>query len=655
MKAKFLWIAGAAMIASLASCSKDVTTDADDGGFAPENANVAYAKLDIRLGGPGTRAELKFDEGTTGERNVKSVMLAIYNENGELIGYGSTTPSKVTDSDDNPNPDPGNITDRYYTKIVELEMIGKKTENMSVVAYCNTTKAELLDLDRVMKSTTNIIGNTTDGLVMTNSAYYEKDFAEGENNKNKWPDDNKWIVATPVTDGSFYSTKEAAELDTDDSHVTIIYVERMAAKLSVALQSSNDTADVDIYRYAGAESTATPVKVDLKFDTSTAKWAPSGTAKQMYWLKNPWTETNIHTAETFGQHLDKYGEVVGLATDPWTVFVNDKAHKRSYWAAGAYYEDDYSNLQKNDLDYVSYKDIQNANKGFDFTGSTPAITYIPEHTYGQKVISSSSYNEIGAATGIMALGQYKVYASGTSNEIADYKKKKTEQNQEKTYFDFYLLLTEKGYEPADGGAPVKDKYTIFSQEELMVYMLERSVGDRKCYWSTSMEKSASDDTYHPVASSLISTSNVSSLCNFGYDSEKKQYYITWKGSMALYTYEGEYEVGSNGAVTGKFTQHETGEENLLRTNAVHYNEGFAYFFKPIEHLSVAGLGKYGVVRNHHYALTVTSFKNLGTALDDDHFGDNEEEPIVPDPDVVALIRAELEVLAWNKVEQDVAW
>lgn len=632
MKAKFLWIAGAAMIASLASCSKDVTTDADDGGFAPENANVAYAKLDIRLGGPGTRAnreydDLKSDEGTANERAVKNVTLAIYDKDNKLVGHGSTTIGAST-------PSTGNVSDKYNTDIVKLEMIGKKTENMKVVAYVNTTAADLLDFDDAMLSTTDAIGNENDGLTMTNSGYFAKEEGElitsQQGSKITYSD---WTVATPIDADSFYSSEEAAKEGTGS---TTIYVERLAAKVSVKLGTgaSVNTADVDVFKFASVASDAEPAKVALKFDADNAKWAASGTAKQMYWLKNAWPE-DLHVV-TKQDHIENDTPVYWQ--DPWTIKANDKDNYRSYWAKGVYYEAEYPDLQKKHLNYVSYKDLKEGGaKSKAFGG----YDYIPEHTYGEKVIgydksaTYQNYNEIGAATGVMALGQYEVYdltngsiPSGAS-ALADYKN------------GFYLLLDKKG-----DGEGVKDKYTIFTEAELKLYIAEYTTGGKPFYWGSSAPTSTSGSSY-------VTPADASSLFDLVWLSDEGKYTIQMKAANSNISCWVADEVEEGAAQT--YTEYKFQEGDAAKSNAKHYNDACAYFFKPIQHLAESGIGHYGVVRNHSYNLTVTSFSNLGTPLDDDHVGDNEEDPIVPDPDVVALIRAELNVLSWNKVEQEVAW
>lgn len=74
--------------------------------------------------------------------------------------------------------------------------------------------------------------------------------------------------------------------------------------------------------------------------------------------------------------------------------------------------------------------------------------------------------------------------------------------------------------------------------------------------------------------------------------------------------------------------------------------GMGYYFVDVEHLS----GKFGVVRNHSYSVNVTGIVGLGTAVYD---GDNlVEEPVNPS-DTESYIAAQINVLSWKVINQNV--
>ena len=91
-------------------------------------------------------------------------------------------------------------------------------------------------------------------------------------------------------------------------------------------------------------------------------------------------------------------------------------------------------------------------------------------------------------------------------------------------------------------------------------------------------------------------------------------------------------------------------------DAIAYNGGLMYYNIPVEHLNngdVAENGtipeaKYGVVRNHHYVVTIDKLEKIGRGL----FDGNEK--IVPgdDPDAY-YVGAKINILSWKIVSQNV--
>ena len=93
-------------------------------------------------------------------------------------------------------------------------------------------------------------------------------------------------------------------------------------------------------------------------------------------------------------------------------------------------------------------------------------------------------------------------------------------------------------------------------------------------------------------------------------------------------------------------------------DATAYNGGLMYYIIPIEHLNNGAItengiipeAKYGVVRNHHYVVTVDKLEKIGKGIFD---GD---EKIVPgdDPDGdIYYVGAKINILSWKIVSQNV--
>lgn len=92
-------------------------------------------------------------------------------------------------------------------------------------------------------------------------------------------------------------------------------------------------------------------------------------------------------------------------------------------------------------------------------------------------------------------------------------------------------------------------------------------------------------------------------------------------------------------------------------DAIAYNGGLMYYNIPIEHLNnseVAENGtipeaKYGVVRNHHYVVTINKLEKIGKGI----FGEDEKiVPGGPDDDTY-YVGAKINILSWKIVSQNV--
>lgn len=91
--------------------------------------------------------------------------------------------------------------------------------------------------------------------------------------------------------------------------------------------------------------------------------------------------------------------------------------------------------------------------------------------------------------------------------------------------------------------------------------------------------------------------------------------------------------------------------------AIGYKGGLMYYNIPIEHLNnterVDGKipeGKYGVVRNHYYKVTINKLENIGKGIFD------PDEVIVPGPDddkETYYVGADIKILSWKIVSQTV--
>ena len=81
-----------------------------------------------------------------------------------------------------------------------------------------------------------------------------------------------------------------------------------------------------------------------------------------------------------------------------------------------------------------------------------------------------------------------------------------------------------------------------------------------------------------------------------------------------------------------------------------WKTGMTYYFTPIEHLGIDNsAAEYGVVRNHVYQINVKSITGLGTPV---YNPDTDVPTVVPESDE-SFVAAEIHVLAWRVVNQEV--
>ena len=108
------------------------------------------------------------------------------------------------------------------------------------------------------------------------------------------------------------------------------------------------------------------------------------------------------------------------------------------------------------------------------------------------------------------------------------------------------------------------------------------------------------------------------------------------------------------AANGEYTS--TNVTDLLKAEIAKFapakiwKTGMTYYFTPIEHLGIDNsVAEYGVVRNHVYQINVKSITGLGTPV---YNPDTDVPTVVPESDE-SFVAAEIHVLAWRVVNQEV--
>ncbi len=89
--------------------------------------------------------------------------------------------------------------------------------------------------------------------------------------------------------------------------------------------------------------------------------------------------------------------------------------------------------------------------------------------------------------------------------------------------------------------------------------------------------------------------------------------------------------------------------NVTKNELVCYKNGMCYYQVPIKHNQAVDAVAYGTVRNHIYELTLSKIAKLGNPV----FNPNEKLVLIPGEEKNYYVSAELKILKWRVVTQDV--
>lgn len=412
MNNKFISLATAATLLSLgfSACNKD---DQKIDVVTPEMAN-AYAKVSINMPkGTQTRADNPFDAGSEDEAKVSTIYLALYDAGGNYVGSGQLASDgefKVTTTGETDK----NVSDQY-TKIFQIDLLDDTEDPTQVVAFinCDLQTVSLTELnegfayetfDETGKNKLAVSNN----FPMTNSGYY---------------DQSAFVMAVEI-EGDLYDSFEEASEASAQTNVTI-YVERLAAKISVDKNSTIDQKNLnyEVYDVAGNEVT---------LEYTPTNWAPTGMAMEEYIVKTP---------------FENY------KSESWV-----SGSYRSYWAEGVGYKEDFGYYYKEGkttgkLKYVTFGDLKDDDQKFQLSnlGSIGTTAqYAPEHT---TILGGDNENLI-ANTYALIVGKYTLDGENAAEWFGS-------EN-----INFYLLLT--------GHNNDKKVYTIYNKSQIIGYLLHQN-------------------------------------------------------------------------------------------------------------------------------------------------------------------------------------
>lgn len=316
MKKIFFPVALMALAIGFNACSSDdVTVNANGGGFSPA-IEGGYAKVSINLpsSSNSSRANDSFDDGLASEYHVNNAKLVLfqgskegdatfhsaYDLNVGMDGYKDdpnqiTTTTRIISKLDDKTPGTGYTGDNLYALVVlndnGLLNITNDGKSLTVDGKDMAGKG-LAFLQKLAVSSSDF---KSKGLLMTNAPLATK--AGGGSTA---PDGN--VVTLVDFTKSVYHTEAEAQKNT----ATDVYVERAVAKVTMA-QSNGEKLEFNIKKAAGSPSTSNSDvrfigKEDKDIHWKIVGWDLDVTNNSSYLVRNT---TNTHAATWNGLKSEK--------------------------------------------------------------------------------------------------------------------------------------------------------------------------------------------------------------------------------------------------------------------------------------------------------------------------------------------------------------
>lgn len=643
----------------LASCSSD-----EPAPFENEKVTADETRyLSVSLCSPTNyMSRADFENGAEAESAINQMVFVFYDGSGAPTATMHTVQGTTATSGWTTNTT-GNNVNKFWTSVIPVEMTQGQNKPVYVMCYINPVDMAGLntmtldEIDALERTAVKSKVGENEYFAMSNSVYYGNNPITGQSNVR--------VMATPITEGQLFSTREAAQAalseDATEAQKKLaldIYVERYAAKIGLTMDP--DAIKTYAVKVAGATPDATLGEGSITF--TPAYWRPNAVDLTTYVTKGfnttvngasidqPATYSDMNTAfaNTGMSGVNQNGQ--GL--EGW----NDATNHRSYWACSpSYYTNSYPSVSDDitdvcptsqgetypfDVQYFSYKQLTenyegapiawDTDNGFVTTTAGAGYFYSRETTASITTLTGTGYNNKAVPAAVNIIGNYKLTGTTGANQTFYFYGKSEGMD---------VYYTDDNIEQA----MIANQHVIFTDDKGTTYAT-----DVNKYIIEHPSKAVRGD--QKVAGRLVTLQ------------------INPENMTGLYYW--------NGTQFDAITTSNITEANKLlwasASTAQKFYQGLAFFAVPIRHLgwdknvpddkplTIPGSGDngrglsinwpnlrrgdLGVVRNHVYNIEVTEVTGLGIGLASD------TQPMVPpmDPDNY-YVAARLNVLAWRVV------
>lgn len=368
------------------------------------------------------------------------------------------------------------------------------------------------------------------------------------------------------------------------TNTVTVYVERLAAK--VTLNVSNELPKDENGRY--------PIKVTIAGENNSAG-SENIASENLYVELLGWKLNATAKRSYMVKNIDVTWTDNGLGFT-W----NRPANYRSHWGKSFNYG--FSGYPENtagvpaNSEYLNYVDLENGLTALE----TPA--YCAENTNTNSIVTAN-------------------FPSGVTS----------------------ILLKAKIYD-ANGNPLNLVRYSgvLFKQDSYLEYVLNvLKTKNQLNVWYEDGTDDKGNTKYTQIGKEYVKLENVGD--------GKVKVVFTNENETSLYTGDGSNY--SDQLIT-------TLNDDLAAASAgaIAYNGGLMYYNIPIEHLNNGDIAedgtipeaKYGVLRNHHYVVTIDKLEKIGKGIFD------ENERIVPGGnDDIYYVGAKINILSWKIISQNV--
>lgn len=525
------------------------------------------------------------ENGTLEESRVKSAQFYFFKADGTYLG----TSGKLNDKDLGQET---TTADANVERELNVEVPSNAVKDLYNDKSAKVKVIAVLNADKFAPTLTENTSKESD----FNAAVTEAD-ATTVNfmmTNSVYVDDNTIKENITPSDGNVqitYDNVYRKGLKPTDYKPVTMYVERVCSKVNLNLHKG-DNGDID----------ANLKPSDGEFTVKS--WALNVTNQKYYPVKKI---TNIFSAENV--KVSGLWSTVTSINSKTTGWSNKDLH-RSYWAEDPNYNDGY-NGYSSDFKVINFADL-NGKLG------TPA--YCLENTF------SNAAQKRNQTTQVVVLTQFKLTGATEPSDIVLYNSKRyTAQNFLNVVMgsDNAVLQSGKYYKKTGENA-----YTSLGTSD---FTLDKGAGKEN------------------VTVNLDGTSTV-----IGCDGGKKIAFADGVGD--IYT--------KNGNDYTKVTDASTALTDLTSSVGKYtvFVGGYSYYVIPIRHFDdtevpltptdINGanqIGRYGIVRNHTYNLTINSVKNLGNPIE----GKTIKPEDKPDDTEDLLMDVTINVLSWAVRGQDI--